>query len=196
MANVKADAIGRKQPSKYRRKKRALNAARHRWKHKWTLVPGAAWNQRSLADKMRHLAAAKKGGAVTGAQVKEQMRLFWNWDYGNCKAHLREPFKTVVETFDQIEAEHLRRYGRSSHELQWEGFRADVITSYVLRSCNRMKPDAIERELWDRYRQYIKAEGAGLYEALYAYEDARELKRLRLSLWLDRLVASKKTKTT
>ena len=33
----KTDALGRKMPSKYMRKKRAANAAKMRWKEKWRL---------------------------------------------------------------------------------------------------------------------------------------------------------------
>ena len=173
------DSAGRKQPSKYLRKKRAVKAAGHRWKHKWQLVPGIRleWFERSLADELRHRAAVKKGGKTTGGQIREQQRLFWRWYYGDCKAQLRGPFKTVVETIERIEAAYVQRYGRKSKVLPWDGFMHHAFTDYILRPCWKMKPDAIERDLWARYELFMTAEGKALNDLLRAmleYEDERE----------------------
>ena len=133
--NEEKDTAGRKQPSKYLRKKRAKNAARHRWKNKHELIPGhpLPWSQRSFANTLRHLAASRKGGRTTGDQIKEQQRLFWRWYHGDCKADLRGPFKTVVETLERIEAAYNQRYGRSDQKwLEWDGFMAEVLSATFL----------------------------------------------------------------
>src|SRR5258707_8459280 len=95
----KTDAIGRGLPSKYKRTKRALKASQHRWKHKLQLEPGnlKPWNHLSLANQLRHLAAARKGGETTGGGIKEQQRVFLRWCYGHFKAQLQGTFKTLVE---------------------------------------------------------------------------------------------------
>jgi hypothetical protein len=187
------DSAGRKQPSKDLRKKRAVNGAKHRWKHKWQLVPGfpPSWSERSFANKLRHLVAAKKGGETTGRQIREQQRLFWRWYHGDCKAQLREPFKSVVETFERIEVAHLQRYGsRGAKPLAWDGFFAQMFKSYVLVACGGRKPADIERELWALYEKYMNADDHdldALLTALYEYEDALEEKSIRLGMWRERM---------
>ena len=161
------DAIGREQPPEFVRKRRAVYAARHRWKQKWQLVPGypLLWGERSLANKERHLAATKKGGETTGRHIKEQQRLFWRWYYGDCKEQLRGAFKAVVETFERIEGAHVQRYGRrGSKALAWDGFEADVFVSYILRSCSKLKPELIEQKMWDRYKVFMEADDKALHE--------------------------------
>jgi hypothetical protein len=192
------DAAGRKQPSKYLRKKRATKAARHRWKHKYQLVPGLVlpWNERSLANTFRHLAACKRGGKTTGAQIKEQQRLFWRWYHGDCKAHLRGPFRAVVETLERIEAAYEQRYGQNGPKwLEWEGFMAEVFATYILSSCSRMKSRVIEQEMWERYETFMSAEGQALHKLLgplYEYEDAKDDKKLRLDLYRSRVAREKR----
>ena len=177
------DSAGRKQPSKYLRKKRAVNAAQHRWKNKQELVPGypLPWNQRSLANQLRHLAAAKKGGTKTGSQIKEQQRVFWRWYYGDCKAQLRGPFKTVVETLERIETAYVQRYGRDGSKwLAWDGFMHYVFTDYILRACWKMSPETIERKMWVQYELFMVSEGKTLDELLrpmIEYEDEREQRK-------------------
>ena len=189
------DSAGRKQPSKYLRKKRAANAARHRWKQKCELVPGIplSWSERSFANKLRHLAAAKKGGETTGSQIKEQQRVFWRWYYGDCKEQLSGPFKTVVETFERIEAAYVQRHGHNGSKwIEWGGFVADVFVTYILVACGSLKPDVVEQEMWARYEEFMEADEAALYgdgktpgllKALHDYDDAREAKRVRLQMW-------------
>jgi hypothetical protein len=193
--NKSTDSAGRKQPSKYLRKKRAANGAKHRWKHKWQLVPGfpPSWSERSFANKQRHLAAAKKGGEVTGHQIREQQRLFWRWYHGDCKAQLRGPFKAVVETFERIEAAYVQRYGYKGPKwIAWEGFFAHVFQSYVLVAIGRTRPEDVERDMWALYQQFMDADDAELYgdgrrpgllKALHDFDDALEAKRVRLGLW-------------
>jgi hypothetical protein len=185
------DTAGRKQPSKYLRTQRASNAARHRWKHKWELVPGKPlpWQRRSLANMLRHHAAAKLGGETTRREISEQQRLFWRWYHGDCKAQLRGPFKTVVETLERIEAAYVQRYGREgSKDLAWEGFMHDVFSTYILRRCGKMQPQAIERHMWGRFEIFLEADdealhgkdgtGRGLLQPLFAYWDARDRGRM------------------
>ena len=191
----KKDSAGRKQPSKYLRKKRAANAAKHRWKEKWQLVPGAPapWSERSCANKQRHLAAARKGGATTGQMVREQQRLFWRWYHGDCKAQLRGLFKTVVETFERIEAAYVQRYGRNSpKKTAWEGFFAQMLLSYVLVARKHVMLANIEQEMWALYQEFMEADDAalfgegrraGLLKPLFDHDDAQEAKRVRLQLW-------------
>src|SRR5215510_5444521 len=144
------DSAGRKQPSKYLRKKRASKAAQHRWKHKWQLSPGIPlhWGKRSLADQERQLTAAKKGGEATGGQIREQQDVFWRWYHGDCKEQLRGPFRTVVETLERIEAAYAQRYGwNGPRSLCWDGFMHYVFSKYVLVGCRKMRPEAIERDM-------------------------------------------------
>ena len=195
---VRTDAIG-KQPSRYMRKKRALNAARHRWKEKRTLEPGVSlhWSQRSFANKLRHLAAVKKGGATTGGHIKEQQRLFWRWYHGDCKAQLRGPFKAVVETFERIEAAFDQRYkANPDKDDAWYGFEAVVFRRYILTSCSRMRPQAIERDMWELYETFMEADDQALYgdgqatgllSALRVYETAKEEKELRLAIYRSKI---------
>jgi hypothetical protein len=162
----KPDALGRRQPSKYLRRKRATKAAQHRWKHKWQLLPGIPlqWGQRSLADQERHLAAAKKGGEATGGPIREQQRVFWRWYYGDCKEQLQGPFRTVVETLERIEAAYAQRYGwKGRMSLRWDGFMHYVFSSYVLVGCRKMRPETIERDMWRRYQALMDANDKALY---------------------------------
>ena len=134
----KTDAIGRRLPSKFKRTKRARKASQHRWKHKWQLEPGnpKPWNRLSLANELRQLAAARKGGETTGGRIREQQRVFWRWYYGDCKAQLRGPFKTVVETLERIEAAYAQYYRNDpAKDLPWDGFMHHVFSAYVLRPC-------------------------------------------------------------
>ena len=188
--NVEKDSAGRKQPSKYLRKKRATNAAKHRWKQKMQLIPGVVrpWSERSFANKLQHLAAARKGGNTTGHQIREQQRLFWRWYHGDCKAQLDGPFKAVVETFERIEAAFVQQYGyKSPKHLAWDGFFADMFTSYVLAACWNRTPEDIERSMWARYQEFMEADDAalwnGLLSALLAHDDAQEEKRIRIEAW-------------
>ncbi len=192
---LKTDAIGRKQPSQYMRRKRALTAAQHRWKEKRTLEPGISlhWSQRSFANKLRHLAAVKKGGATTGGQIREQHRLFWRWYHGDCKAQLRGPFKAVIETFERIEAAFNQRYKvTQDKDVAWDGFMAVVLKWYVFTSCTRMNPRTIERDLWDLYERFMEADAYALYrdggllKTLHDYEDAKEEKALRMAIYRSR----------
>jgi hypothetical protein len=187
------DSAGRKQPSKYKRAKRATNAAKQRWKDKRPLVPGLPlpWSERSLANKQRHLAAATKGGQVTGHQIREQQQFFWNWYYGNDKAQLRGPFKAVVETFERIEQAFNQRYrggSESAKWIAWDGFFAEMFASYVLVACGSRKPEEIEQEMWARYHEFMEADEAvlfadGFLTALHKYEDAKEEKKYRVEMW-------------
>jgi hypothetical protein len=190
----KKDSVGRRQPPKHLRKKRAANAAKHRWKEKWQLVPGSPlpWSKRSVANRQRHLAASRKGGETTGRQIKEQQRLFWRWYHGDCKAQLRGPFKTVVETFERIEAAYGQRYGNDAYkEIAWDGFFAQMLVSYVFVARRRTKAE-IERGMWALYEEFMEADDAALYgdgrsggllKALHDYDDAQEEKRIRLQMW-------------
>jgi hypothetical protein len=189
------DAAGRRLPSKYRRKKRAATAARHRWKNKWQLEPGVPlhWFERSLAGELRHRAAVKKGGEATGRRVKEQQRLFWRWYYGDCKEHLSGPFQTVVETFERIEAAYVQRYGHNGPKaMAWDGFFAVVFQTYVLVSCRSMLAEVIERAMWERYQVFMEADDKALYgdgkvpgllQPLHDHDDSLQRKHERLALW-------------
>ncbi len=186
------DSAGRKQPSKYLRKKRATNAAKHRWKQKWQLEPGLprSWSERCYANKLRHLAAAKKGGATTGGRIKEQQRLFWDFYHGNCKARLHGPFAAVVETFERIEAAYHQRYGHNSPKwLAWDGFFARMLYSFVFAPCWKRKTEDLEREMWELYGEFMDAddsvlwgdgERSGLLSTLLAYDDALAAKQRRV----------------
>jgi hypothetical protein len=179
------DAAGRKQPSEHLRQKRAVKAARHRWKQKWQLDPGSPipWNRRSLANELRSRAASKRGGQKIASLLAEQQSLFWRWYYGDCKAHLRGPFKTVVETFERIEAAYVQRYGRSKKGLAWDGFMHFVFKSYILKPCWKLNPDTIEREMWAEYERFMTAEGKTLEEMarpMMEYEDEREERKAML----------------
>ncbi|MBI1651167.1 hypothetical protein [Hyphomicrobium sulfonivorans] len=198
------DSAGRNQPSKYLRKKRASNAAKHRWKAKQTLVPGVpkTWSERSFANKLRHLAAARKGGATTGVRIREQQHLFWNFYHGNCKVKLHGPFSVVVETFERIEAEYNQRYGpKYSNWMAWDGFFAQFLYSFVFSSCWSKAPEQLEQEMWELFEKYMAADeqalwNNGLMDRLVAYDDAQAEKKVRLALWRDKVAkASKTTKT-
>jgi hypothetical protein len=180
MSSSDRDAIGRKQPSKYLRQKRARTAARHRWKHKWQLLPGEPipWNHRSFENELRSRALSKQRGQKIANLHAEQRSLFWRWYHGDCKEHLHGPFKTVVETFERTEAAYVQRYGRRSPKWEaWEGFTHYVFKTYILRACWKMDPEAIERDMWARYEQFMTAEGMALVEMLrpmIKYEEERE----------------------
>lgn len=179
----RADSLGRRLPSEYKRRKRALKGAQHRWGHKWQLEPGRPkpWNQLSLANKLRQLAAAKKGGETTGSLIKEQQRVFWRWYHGACKAQLRGPFRTVVETLERIEAAYLQRYGDdASKDLPWDGFMHHVFTNYVLKPCWTKDPKVIEREMWKQYARFMEADASALsllLQPLFDYEDEKERRK-------------------
>lgn len=185
------DSAGRRQPSSYLRKKRATNAAKHRWKEKYQLEPGAprSWSERSYANKLKHLAAARKGGAKTGGQIKEQQRLFWRFYHGNCKEQLQGPFTVVVETFERIEAAYVQRYGHNGAKwLAWDGFFARLLHSFVFSPCWTKKPEDLERDMWELYEAFMDADDQALWEdgllsTLLSYEDALEEKRLRIEQW-------------
>ena len=184
--------------------KRAVNAARHRWKQKCQLSPGypLSWSDRSLANKQRQLEAAKKGGQAIGRQIKEQQRLFWRWYYGDCKAQLRGPFKAVVETFERIEAAYDQRFGSGiAKEIAWQGFEHEVFSKFILRSCSKMEPETIERQMWAAYEKFMEADDrtlcgdngrGGLLKALFDYEAAKE----RRENWNEALVALASLSTT
>lgn len=194
-SNASRDSAGRKQPSLYRRNKRAKTAANHRWKHKQQLIPGIVrpWSERSYANKLRHLAAAKRGGATTGGQIKEQQRLFWDFYHGNCKSRLRGPFTAVVETFERIEAAYDQRYGHNGTKgLAWDGFFARMLYSFVFAPCWKRKPEDLEREMWELYGKFMEAddsvlwgdgERSGLLSTLLAYDDALAAKQRRIDQW-------------
>jgi hypothetical protein len=107
------------------------------------------------------------------------------------------PFKTVVDTLERIEAAYTQRYGQKGPKwLEWEGFMAEVIVTYVVSSCSRMKPAVIEREMWERYETFMEAEGAALYgddqipgllKPLHDFEDAMDRKRERLAAYRSRV---------
>ncbi len=186
------DSKGRKQPSKFLRKKRAVHAAKHRWKHKQVLIPGhpRPWSERSYASKLRHLAAARKGGATTGSKIREQQRMFWDFYHGNSKAKLRGPFTIVVETFERIEAAYLQRYGeRGLKSMEWEGFFAEFLYSFVFTASWTKKPEHLEGEMWELYETFMEAGEeelwgmGGLMTRLLAYEEALEQKKRRIEMW-------------
>jgi len=192
------DSAGRRQPSKYLRTKRAANAAKHRWKEKYQLVPGAppSWSERSYANKLKHIAAAKKGGAKTGGQLKEQQRLFWLFYHGNCKAQLNGPFTAVVETFERIEADYAERY-KGSKGLNWDGFFAQMLYTFVFSACWTKSSEDLERGMWELYEKYMEADDdtllrEGLLATLFAYDERMEEKKLRLAQW--RSAQTSKTK--
>jgi hypothetical protein len=152
---------------------------------------------------LRQHAAAKKGGEATGAAIREQQRLFWRWYHGDCQAQLRGPFKTVVETLERIEAAYVQRYGRdSSKYLAWDGFMHDVFVTYVFKSCRKMRPEAIERHMWERFETFLEADyktlhgndgtGDGLLQSLFAYEAAKE----REEEWNEALKGASRSKTS
>jgi hypothetical protein len=185
------DSAGRRQPSKYLRTKRAANAAKHRWKEKYQLVPGVpkSWSERSYGNKLKHLAAARKGGAKTGSQIKEQQGLFWRFYHGNCKAQLQGPFTVVVETFERIEAAYVQRYGYTGPKwLAWDGFFAQMLYEFVFSPCWTKEPEVLEREMWELYQKYMEADDnalwqGGLLSTLNSYEERLKEKKLRIAQW-------------
>lgn len=195
-SHIARDLAGRKMPPKKLRSERASNAALHRWKDKWRLVPGESkpWSERSFADKLRHLEAVRKGGANTGGRIKEQQRLFWNWYHGNSKEGLQEPFKTVVETFEKLHAAYEQKYGANggSKVLVWDGFFAEFFQTYVLGASWKKQPDELERELWTLFDKFMaanhdelygRAGSPGLLQTLFDFEDAQDEKQARLAEW-------------
>jgi hypothetical protein len=204
--NKDKDSAGRKQPSKYLRRKRAAKAAKHRWKHKQVLTPGypRPWSERSYANKLRHMAAARKGGATTGGKIREQQRQFWDFYHGNSKAKLHGPFTAVVETFERIEAAYDQRYkGTGAKLIAWDGFFAEMLHSFVFAPCWTSNSEDLERQMWDLYEMFMEADDKllwgdgrdpGLLKRLHEYDDAVERKKLRLEMWRDRMM-SKADKT-
>lgn len=187
------DSAGRRQPPRYLRRKRAITAAKQRWKDKRRLIPGLPlpWSERSLTNKQRHLAAARKGGQVTGHQVREQQRLYWNWFYGGDKTHLRGPFKAVIETLERVEQafhQHYRGTRDGVEFVAWDGFLAEMFETYVLVACGRKNPADIEREMWSRFHEFMDTDEAALFTkgflgALHRYENAKEEKKYRIEMW-------------
>lgn len=189
------DSVGRKQPSKYMRKKRAAHAARHRWKHKQVLTPGLSlpWSERSYANKLRHLAAARKGGATTGCKIREQQRMFWDFYHSNSKDKLHGPFTSVVETFERIEAAYIQRYGEKGPKwLAWDGFFAQMLYSFVFTPCWTKRPQDLEREMWEMYQEYMDADDrklwgedslSGMLATLHKFDDRLKEKQERLAMW-------------
>lgn len=203
------DSVGRKQPSKYLRKKRAAHAAKHRWKYKQVLVPGhpRAWSERSYANKLRHLAAARKGGATTGSKIKEQQRLFWDFYHGNSKAKLHGPFRAVVESFERIEAAYNQRYGeKGSKWIAWDGFFAQMLYSFVFTPCWTRTAEDLESEMWELFETFMAADdrtlwgdrdgSGGLLKTLHDYEDRLEEKKVRLAMWRDKRSKAETSKTS
>jgi hypothetical protein len=152
-----------------------------------------SWSERSYANKLRHLAAARKGGATTGSQIKEQQRLFWDFYHGNRKEQLHGPFTAVVETFERIEAAYIQRYGRNGPKwLAWDGFFAQMLYSFVFSPCWTKKPEDLEREMWELYEEFMEADDnalwgdgkySGLLGTLHRYDDALEEKKIRIEQW-------------
>jgi hypothetical protein len=187
------DRAGRKQPSKYRRRKRAINAAKQRWKDKRRLIPGLPlpWSERSLANKQRHLAAARKGGLATGHQIREQQRLYWNWFHGGDKTQLRGSFKAVIETLERIEKsfnQHYRGTRDGVEFIAWDGFLAEMFETYVLVACGRKNPADIEKKMWARFHEFMEADETALFtqgflNALHRYEDKKKEKKYRIETW-------------
>lgn len=135
------------------------------------------------------MAAARKGGATTGGQLKEQQRLFWRFYHGDCKAQLQGPFTVVVETFERIEAAYVQRYGRTGPKwLNWEGYFARFLYEFVFSACWTKRSEDLEREMWQLYEKYMAADDnelfqKGLLESLHSYEERLQEKKIRIDMW-------------
>ena len=184
--NKATKVAGRQLPPKPKRQRQAKKAADHRWRHKQRLVPGAVlpWNQRSLANRTAHMAAAICGGETTRRKWAAQFRAFWDWYYGETKDAAAGPIRTVVDTFENIEAAFKQRHGTDAgYALRWDCFWFYFMDDYVSKAMWTREPADIERGMWARYHELMEATEAQINDLLgpmWEYEKRKdELRELR-----------------